>query len=111
MRIRLHSETLPYGEFLTTKDDQKGTLPGVLNPGLYPINPFVERVELHDPLPLECRSDWSRTSPRSGRALNSRLEGRSPPSYHDSNCCRLELRRAEQVGQIVFHPRLSESPP
>jgi len=52
VRIRLHGENLPYGEFLATKDDQKGILPGVLNPGLYPINPYVEQVELHDPVTI-----------------------------------------------------------
>lgn len=49
VRIRLHGEDLPYGEFLATKEDQKGIVPGVLMPGRYPINPYLESVELHDP--------------------------------------------------------------
>ena len=50
--IRLYGENLPYGEFLATSDRQKGILPGVLNPGLYQINPYIEQIELHDPVTI-----------------------------------------------------------
>ncbi len=49
VRIRLHGDDLPYGEFLATQENQKGIVPGVLMPGRYPINPYLESVELHDP--------------------------------------------------------------
>ena len=50
VRVRLHGDDLPYGEFLAKNENQKGIVPGVLNPGRYAINPYVERVELHEPM-------------------------------------------------------------
>jgi regulator of protease activity HflC (stomatin/prohibitin superfamily) len=49
VRVRLHGDDLPYGEFLAVKENQKGIVPGVLMPGRYPINPYLEEVELHEP--------------------------------------------------------------
>lgn len=49
VRIRLHGDDLAYGEFLATSENEKGIVPGVLMPGRYPINPYLETVELHDP--------------------------------------------------------------
>lgn len=50
VRIRLVGKELPHGQFLATQEDQKGIVPTILTPGHYPINPYVERVELHDPV-------------------------------------------------------------
>ncbi len=49
VRIRQYGEDLPYGEFLAFNENQKGIVPGVLNPGRYPINPYLYTVEQHDP--------------------------------------------------------------
>jgi len=54
VRVRLHGEDLPYGEFLAREDHQKGIVPGVLKPGRYAINPYLERVELHKPQIIEA---------------------------------------------------------
>lgn len=52
--ISLAGDDLPYGEFLARVDAQervitKGIVPKVLNPGRYPINPYLFEVELRDP--------------------------------------------------------------
>ena len=49
VRVRLHGDDLPYGEFLAVADNQKGIVPGVLMPGRYPINPYVEIVQMQEP--------------------------------------------------------------
>jgi hypothetical protein len=70
VRIRMYGEDLPAGQLIATKDNQKGILEKVLNPGRYPINAvlvdsetppgsatnnpasrqnFAEIIELHDP--------------------------------------------------------------
>ncbi|MCA9059532.1 MAG: SPFH domain-containing protein, partial [Planctomycetaceae bacterium] len=48
-------EDLGYGEFLAKVDEAgtpttKGIMPGVLNPGRYPINPSLFAVEVHNPV-------------------------------------------------------------
>lgn len=50
VRIRLHGDDLPYAEFLAKEEHQKGIVPGVLQPGRYYINPYLETVETHDPI-------------------------------------------------------------
>lgn len=50
VRVRLHGDDLPYGEFLTRSGEQKGIVPGTLRAGRYPINPYAERVELYEPV-------------------------------------------------------------
>jgi len=55
VRIRLVGEDLGYGEFLARQDSEgnfitKGIVAEVLRPGRYPINPYVEKVELHSPV-------------------------------------------------------------
>jgi regulator of protease activity HflC (stomatin/prohibitin superfamily) len=68
VKIRLYGENLPYGEFLATKENRKGILPGVLNPGLHQINPYVEQIELHEPV----------TIPAGFRGVETNLSGAMP---------------------------------
>lgn len=49
VKVRLHGDDLPYGEFLARQENQKGIVPGVLQPGRHIINTYLEAVELHDP--------------------------------------------------------------
>jgi regulator of protease activity HflC (stomatin/prohibitin superfamily) len=49
VRVRKHGEDLPYGQFLAVDENQKGIVPGVLMPGRYPINPYLELVEQREP--------------------------------------------------------------
>ncbi len=50
VRIRLAGDELPHGQLVATKEGQKGIVADVLRPGRYPINPYVEIVELHEPV-------------------------------------------------------------
>ena len=55
--VSLTGDDLGYGEFLAKVDDKgdattKGIMPGVLNPGRYPINPYVYSVEVHKPIAI-----------------------------------------------------------
>jgi regulator of protease activity HflC (stomatin/prohibitin superfamily) len=50
--IRLHGEDLGYGEFVAHESDQKGIVEDVLRPGRYPLNPYLVKVELHDPMTI-----------------------------------------------------------
>lgn len=49
VRVRLEGDNLPYGEIIAREADQKGIVEEVLRPGRYPINPYLETVELHAP--------------------------------------------------------------
>lgn len=49
VKIRMHGDDLPYGEFLARKENQKGIVPGVLQPGRHVVNTYIEKVELHEP--------------------------------------------------------------
>jgi len=54
VKVSLTGDDPGYGEFLAKVDAQgeattKGIVPGVLNPGRYPINPFLYIVEKHKP--------------------------------------------------------------
>lgn len=49
VKINLIGDDLPYGEFLALDAKQKGIVRGVLQPGRYAINKYIERVELHEP--------------------------------------------------------------
>lgn len=54
VRISLTGDDPGYGEFLARVDGKgeattKGIVPGVLNPGRYPINPYLYTVEKHQP--------------------------------------------------------------
>lgn len=44
VRVRLFGDDLPYGEFLAREDNQKGIVPGVLQPGRHYINPYLYDV-------------------------------------------------------------------
>lgn len=48
--VRLEGDNLPYGEIIAHAEGQKGIVEDVLRPGRYPINPYLERVELHAPV-------------------------------------------------------------
>ena len=55
--ISLTGDDLGYGEFLAKVDENgdattKGIMPGVLNPGRYPINPQLYSVEVHKPVSI-----------------------------------------------------------
>lgn len=55
--ISLTGDDLGYGEYLARLDAQgnattKGIMPGVLNAGRYPINPYLYSVEIHKPVTI-----------------------------------------------------------
>ena len=50
VRVRLTGDDLPYGQLLAEKDSEKGIVPGYLREGRYEINPYLERIEVHDPV-------------------------------------------------------------
>lgn len=57
VKVSLTGDDLGYGEFLAHvgadgEPTTKGIMPGVLNPGRYPINPFLYAVEIHSPMPI-----------------------------------------------------------
>lgn len=55
--VSLTGDDLGYGEYLAQVDAEgqattKGIMPGVLNPGRYPINPYLYSVEIHAPVTI-----------------------------------------------------------
>lgn len=58
VKVSLTGEDLGYGDFLAKVDDatgevtSKGIMPGVLNPGRYPINPYVYDVIIEKPVTI-----------------------------------------------------------
>ncbi|MDA7977251.1 MAG: SPFH domain-containing protein [Pirellulales bacterium] len=52
VKVRLHGDDLPIGQFIAWEEGQKGIVPSVLRPGRYPINPYVEKLVLHDPVTI-----------------------------------------------------------
>lgn len=48
--VRLAGDDLPAGELLAREENQKGIVPGVLQPGRHDLNPYLYRVEQHDPV-------------------------------------------------------------
>lgn len=57
VKVSLTGDDLGYGEFLARVDENgepltKGIMPGVLNPGRYPINPWLYSVEVHRPVTI-----------------------------------------------------------
>ncbi|MCA9082461.1 MAG: hypothetical protein KDA81_00330 [Planctomycetaceae bacterium] len=55
--VSLTGDDLGYGEYLARVDASgkattKGIMPGVLNPGRYPINPYLYAVEIHKPVTI-----------------------------------------------------------
>ena len=55
--VSLTGDDLGYGEYLAKVDETgeattKGIMPGVLNPGRYPINPYVYSAEIHKPIQI-----------------------------------------------------------
>ena len=71
IRVRLYGDSLPYGSFVATEENQKGIVKDVLRPGRYPINAIVkdsdgkdlvtrdqndyaEIIYLHDPVSISA---------------------------------------------------------
>jgi hypothetical protein len=56
VQVRLFGDDLPPGEFVATKESQKGVVPGVLQPGRYAINPYLYQVEYekYEPVTIEA---------------------------------------------------------
>lgn len=57
VKVSLTGDDLGYGEFLAKVDANgdaisKGIMPGVLNPGRYPVNPYLYSVEVHKPITI-----------------------------------------------------------
>jgi regulator of protease activity HflC (stomatin/prohibitin superfamily) len=57
VKISLTGDDLGYGEFLARVDETgdattKGIMPDVLNPGRYPVNPYLYSVEVHKPVTI-----------------------------------------------------------
>lgn len=52
--VRLHGEELKPGQFLVENENQKGIVPGVKLPGRYPINPYLYRVIMVDPVTIDA---------------------------------------------------------
>jgi hypothetical protein len=52
VRVRLEGDDLEYGEIIAWEETQKGIVPEVLRPGRYAINPYLEKVELHQPVTI-----------------------------------------------------------
>ncbi len=57
VKVSLTGDDLGYGEFLAHVDEKgeattKGIVPGVLNPGRYPIHPYLYSVEIHKPITI-----------------------------------------------------------
>jgi regulator of protease activity HflC (stomatin/prohibitin superfamily) len=57
VKVSLTGDDLGYGEFLARVDEtgqatSKGIVAGVLNPGRYPINPYLYAVEIHKPVTI-----------------------------------------------------------
>lgn len=55
--VSLTGDDLGYGEYLARVDGNgdattKGIMPGVLNPGRYPINPYLYSVEIREPVTI-----------------------------------------------------------
>lgn len=59
MLVSLTGDNLPYGEFLAKLDDNgdpitKGIMPDVLNPGRYPINPYLFEIVEAEPVTVNA---------------------------------------------------------
>ena len=57
IKISLTGDDLGYGDFLAKANEKgeaitKGIMPGVLNPGRYPINPYLYAVEIQKPVTI-----------------------------------------------------------
>lgn len=57
IKVSLTGDDLGYGEFLAKVDSSgeattKGIMPGILNPGRYPVNPYLYAIEESDPITI-----------------------------------------------------------
>ena len=62
VRVRLAGDDLPTGELLAKDESQKGIVPGVLQPGRHYLNPYLYRVEIHDPVVVPAGFKGVRTN-------------------------------------------------
>ncbi|MFM7162732.1 MAG: SPFH domain-containing protein [Planctomycetaceae bacterium] len=62
VRVRLAGDDLPPGELLAKTEAQKGIVPGVLQPGRHYLNPYLYRVEIHDPVVVPAGFKGVRTN-------------------------------------------------
>jgi regulator of protease activity HflC (stomatin/prohibitin superfamily) len=69
VKVRLIGEDLPYGQFLATDKKYKGIVAEILNPGRHVYNPYVEKLELHEPV----------TVPAGFKGVVTNLAGPLPP--------------------------------
>jgi len=60
--VRLAGDDLPPGELLARAENQKGIVPGVLQPGRHDVNPYLYRVEQHDPVVVPAGFKGVRTN-------------------------------------------------
>jgi regulator of protease activity HflC (stomatin/prohibitin superfamily) len=111
VRIRMYGEDLPAGEIIAAKENQKGIVAGVLNPGQYPYNAWVvdpqnpsaagnkptrenyaELIELHDTV----------TIPAGYKGLITELSG---PMPKDKDANQLVSSKGERgVQQKTLEP-------
>lgn len=61
VKIRLEGDDLPYGEIIAWDKGEKGVEPEVLRPGRYAINPYVHKIELHNPVTVPAGYKGVRT--------------------------------------------------
>lgn len=56
VQVRLYGDDLPPGQFLAAKENQKGVVPGILQPGRYAINPYMYQVDFEkfEPVVIEA---------------------------------------------------------
>ena len=59
VKISLTGKDLGYGQFLARVDEKgdattKGIMPGILNPGRYPLNPYLYAIEEAEPVTIEA---------------------------------------------------------
>lgn len=59
VKVSLTGKDLGYGEFLARVDEKgeattKGIMPGILNPGRYPLNPYLYAIEDAEPVTIEA---------------------------------------------------------
>ncbi|MCA9245951.1 MAG: hypothetical protein KDA42_02520 [Planctomycetales bacterium] len=50
VRVRLVGDDPAYGQLLALNENEKGIVSGYLREGRYEINPYLERIEVHDPV-------------------------------------------------------------
>ncbi|MDA7950853.1 MAG: SPFH domain-containing protein [Pirellulaceae bacterium] len=80
VRIRLYGDNLPAGEILASEPNQKGIVPGVLKPALYPYNAWIRGTEKpYEPYYTEVIELYDTiTVPAGYRGVVTKLTGKLP---------------------------------